>query len=68
MGALYGALLALLVEFLARQIRTPAMLQVAARAPVIGVVPRSGHRPGRRPSRARAKGFTWRGRPAPAQA
>lgn len=44
MGVLYGALLALLVEFLARQVRSAEALQAAASAPVLGVVPRNRRR------------------------
>lgn len=68
MGVLYGALLSLLVEFLARQVRSVETLQVAAGAPVIGVVPRGRHQPERRPRKARGKGLAWLGRRAPVQA
>lgn len=41
MGLVQGILLALLVEFLARHVRTSADLQAAANVPVLGVIPKS---------------------------
>lgn len=68
MGVLYGALLALLVEFLARKIRTVQGLQIAARAPVIGVIPRRPRDARQRSEQRRPKRRAWFDRAKPARA